>query len=105
VPPAPGGPLQPEDRAGTEGAGTERTGTVVPLPGLRRGGQARIVAIDANAPAAVSRRLYDLGFRPGTAVDCLHRAPLGNPTVYRIGESDICLRRAEAAHIQVEFPR
>lgn len=75
------------------------------LAGLRRGASAAVTGIVPGTPPALARRLFDLGFRPGITVDCLRRAPLGSPTVYRVGETDICLRRGEAAHIRVEFLR
>jgi ferrous iron transport protein A len=83
----------------------ERADDVMPLARLHRGAQAVIVDIAATASGPVAHRLYDLGFRSGTTVDCLRRAPLGSPTVYRVGESDICLRHGEAAHVRVELPR
>lgn len=75
------------------------------LAGLRRGTGAAVTGFAPGTPPAVAGRLFDLGFRPGIAVDCLRRAPLGSPAVYRVGETDICLRRREAAHIRVESLR
>ncbi len=72
------------------------------LATLRRGQRARVIGLDQAAPAEVARRLHDLGFRRGTPVTCVRRAPLGSPTIYRLGESDICLRRAEASWITAE---
>lgn len=51
---------------------------------------------------AVARRLASLGFRPGTEVACVRRAPLGDPTVYRLRRYELCLRRREAANVVVE---
>lgn len=50
---------------------------------------------------AVTRRLASLGFRPGTQVACLRRAPLGDPAVYRLRGYEICLRRREAGRVSV----
>lgn len=72
------------------------------LAELPRGRRARVRRVeDATAPD-VARRLFDLGFRAGTVVACLRRAPLGSPTVYRVGESEVCLRPAEAGLVSVE---
>jgi ferrous iron transport protein A len=49
----------------------------------------------------VSRRLLDLGFVPGTRVRVLRRAPLGDPTVYELRGTQLCLRRSEAARVLV----
>ena len=45
------------------------------------------------------RRLQDIGFIPGTAVTCLQRSPLGDPTAYRIRGTVIALRREDAKNI------
>lgn len=66
--------------------------TGVRMSALRRGDVARVSGLDPDLDAAVRRRLLDLGFVCDAAVQCLRRAPLGSPTVYRIGETDLCLR-------------
>ncbi|WP_099020497.1 FeoA family protein [Mycolicibacterium palauense] len=72
------------------------------LSELAVGTPALIHGIAEAAPANVSMRLRHLGFRTGNAVQPLRVAPLGDPTVYRILGYDLCLRRHEACHIQVE---
>lgn len=86
----------------TSGAVGSGPGSTVQLSSLRRGATAQISGIHAATPAAVARRLQDMGLRAGVTVTYLRRAPLGSPTVYRVGESDLCLRRAEADRITVE---
>ena len=49
-----------------------------------------------EARAAPLRRL---GLLPGTAVLCRRRSPFGDPTVYRFRETDVALRRRDAAGI------
>jgi ferrous iron transport protein A len=66
---------------------------------LAPGSSARVTAVD-GAPALV-RRLASLGLRPGTPVSCVRRAPLGDPTVYRLRSYELCLRRREAALVTV----
>jgi ferrous iron transport protein A len=67
-----------------------------------RPGQASTVArvLNMGDPAA-SRRLFDLGFVPGASVECVRRAPLGDPAVYRVADYEIALRRGQAACIEV----
>jgi ferrous iron transport protein A len=65
------------------------------------GDRVRIVALRDDGDAAVTRRLFDLGFAPGAAVDVLRRAPLGDPMVFRVAGYDIALRRAQASCIVV----
>ncbi len=70
-----------------------------PLSRVAPGRRAVVVAVDGST--AIGRRLYDLGFRPGTALRVVRRAPLGDPTTYELRGSRFCLRRAEAARVAV----
>ena len=72
---------------------------VHPLAELRPGERATVHAVDTDTP--LGRRLIDLGFRPGTEVRVVRRAPLGDPVSYALRGSQVCLRRAEAAQIAV----
>lgn len=49
------------------------------------------------------RRLLDLGFVPNTAVQCLYRSPLGDPTAYLVRGAVIALRQEDAEQIIVSF--
>jgi ferrous iron transport protein A len=73
----------------------------IPLADLPLGGRAVVVAIDA-APELL-HRLEALGFLPATEVTCRRRAPLGDPRVYELRGTQLCLRRSEARRIQVEL--
>jgi ferrous iron transport protein A len=46
-----------------------------------------------------ARRLMELGFLPGTTVLMCRRSPFGDPTVFRIDDSEIALRRETALRI------
>lgn len=46
-----------------------------------------------------ARRLMELGFLPGTVVQLSRRSPFGDPSVYRIDDADIGLRRETARRI------
>lgn len=63
-------------------------------------GDAAIVA-EIHSASGLRHRLLDLGFIPGTPLRALRRAPLGDPSVYEIRGMRICLRRQEAALVQV----
>jgi len=69
------------------------------LAGLPIGAAAVVESVEAGSP--VSRRLLDLGFVPGTPVRALRRAPLGDPTLYELRGTQLCLRRTEAARVRV----
>ncbi len=58
--------------------------------------------ISVDAAAALAERLEDLGFVPGTEVTVRRRAPLGDPRVYELRGSQLCLRGTEARAIRVK---
>jgi ferrous iron transport protein A len=78
------------------------TAAAMTLTALRRGDEGRVTHLDPLLPGAVVRRLADLGFVPDAQVSCLRRAPLGSPTVYRIGETELCLRRGLSDRVLIE---
>lgn len=64
------------------------------------GAVVRVIGVDAQDSPATARRLADLGFTPGTTVEVLRRAPLGDPVVYRVRDYEICLRGAQASRVR-----
>lgn len=48
------------------------------------------------------RRLLDLGLTPRTEVNIVQKAPLGDPILLQIGESNLSLSLSEAAHLEVD---
>jgi ferrous iron transport protein A len=73
----------------------------IALCDLPIGGRAVVVAIDA-APELVGR-LEALGFLLDTEVVCRRRAPFGDPRVYELRGTQLCLRRSDARRIRVEL--
>ncbi len=61
----------------------------------------RCVVERVAARPAISGRLLDLGFVPGTEIAVLRRAPLGDPVLYAVRGAKLCLRRSEASRILV----
>jgi len=74
--------------------------TSLPLSDLPVGGRAFVIAVEGTP--ALAARLTALGFLPRTEVHCRRRAPLGDPRVYELRGTQLCLRRSEARNIQVE---
>jgi ferrous iron transport protein A len=74
----------------------------VRLCDLPPGSQARVVRVGDGVPPAAAQRLRDLGFSVGTGVDVVRRAPLRDPVLYRVKDTEICLRRDLAAGVLVE---
>ncbi|OBG65713.1 MULTISPECIES: FeoA family protein [unclassified Mycobacterium] len=72
------------------------------LAHLTPGQRARIVGVAPAASPVVAGRLRQLGFRPSSDVEVIRRAPMGDPTIYRVQDTELCLRRREARLIQVD---
>jgi ferrous iron transport protein A len=79
----------------------DRTGPVIVLAQLTPGKRAIVVGMSAQANPMVANRLGQLGFRAKARVDVIRRAPLGDPTIYRVQDTELCLRRREAQLIEV----
>jgi ferrous iron transport protein A len=79
----------------------DQTGSVIVLAELAPGRRATIVGTIPQANPNVTNRLGQLGFRAQARVDVIRRAPLGDPTIYRVQDTELCLRRREARLIEV----
>lgn len=55
-------------------------------------------------PREAARRLMELGFVPGSAVEAAKGAPGGDPRVFRVDGAEIALRRATAAQLKLRPP-
>jgi len=71
----------------------------LPLTELEPGQRAVIEAVDISTP--IGRRLQDLGFVAQTSVTMVRNAPLGDPVIYELRGTQLCLRRSEARLVQV----
>jgi ferrous iron transport protein A len=74
---------------------------MVVLAQLVPGQQATIVGVVPHTSPAVADRLWQLGFRRSARVDVIRRAPLGDPTIYRVQDAELCMRRRETRLIHV----
>jgi Fe2+ transport system protein FeoA/GTP-binding protein EngB required for normal cell division len=79
-----------------QGAG-DQSGSVIVLAQLAPGRQATIVGTLPGAASAVANLLRQLGFRPAARVDVIRRAPLGDPTIFRVQDTELCLRPSGGA--------
>lgn len=71
------------------------------LAELAAGQEAWVQSIRSNG--LLRRRLLDLGFCPGAAVQVDLSSPSGDPVAYRIRETRIALRRSDAREIEVSM--
>jgi ferrous iron transport protein A len=79
----------------------DQSESVIVLAQLTPGKRATVVGTVAEANPVIVHRLGQLGFRAKARVDVIRRAPLGDPTIYRVHDTELCLRRQEAALIEV----
>jgi ferrous iron transport protein A len=70
------------------------------LSQLPPGGRAVVRRVQGD-PNAV-RRLMELGLVPGTAVELVRRAPMGDPIELRVRGAHFSIRRPEAERIHVD---
>ena len=55
-----------------------------------------------NGEGAIRRRLFDMGITPGAEVYLRNKATLGDPIEIAILGYELTLRKAEAAHVEIE---
>ena len=87
-------------------AGAER-----PLSSARKGETGVITRVggetgrhEAIDPAELERRLLEMGFVEGAAIEILHEGLFGrDPIAVRIDDMRVALRRREAAAVTVQF--
>lgn len=71
------------------------------LDELPAGARARVRRVACGRSAAV--RLMEMGLVPGTELEVIRRAPLGDPIELRIRGYALSLRATEAEHVDVEL--
>jgi Fe2+ transport system protein FeoA len=71
-----------------------------PLSQLPVPSRGRIVRI--SGPRSFRRRIMELGLLPGTDVQVLRVAPLGDPLQLMVRGCRLSIRRSEAEHLLVE---
>ena len=62
-----------------------------------------LVAEITSEHAELKSRLYALGIIPGSKIEILRFAPLGDPMQIKVGNSLISIRKSEAEVIEVEL--
>ena len=61
-----------------------------------------VIVRHLSLPRTTARRLFEMGLLPGTHVQVLRRAPLGDPIELRLRNYSLSIRLEEAALIEVE---
>src|SRR5271170_7160618 len=85
------------------------------LPGCGDGGTVRTCTLNklgigcsgcvvsVGGDVAIRRRLLEMGFCNGATVEVVRRAPLGDPTEFRLRGYHLSLRDEQARHVHVEM--
>ncbi len=69
---------------------------------LRDGKTGMNLKISEIGDSALKERLMTMGLIPGTKVQILRSAPLGNPIAIRVRSYNLAIRKADAEKIAVE---
>ena len=70
------------------------------LSELSVGERGKVTAVSGEG--AIRRRLFDMGITPGAEVYLRKKAPLGDPIEIALRGYELTLRKAEAAHVEIE---
>lgn len=68
------------------------------LSSIKPGQQCRVSGSNGPYPD----RLLEMGVLPGTLLEVVRFAPLGDPIAVRVDRSQLAIRRADAEHILVQ---
>jgi DtxR family Mn-dependent transcriptional regulator len=79
---------------------TETTVRQIPLDKLHTGQRGVVVHVGGKGPAR--RRMMDMGLVPGSEVEVVRVAPLGDPIEFTVKGYSLSLRKSEAKAIEVE---
>jgi len=72
---------------------------IIPLSQLKIGQSGQVQAIDCQE--AVCNRIMEMGLTPGTTVEVVRFAPMGDPIDIKIRGYHLSLRKHEAETVQV----
>jgi len=70
------------------------------LSEIKLGQQAIVRKVNGDILAL---KLFEMGMLPGETVELENIAPFGDPIAIRVGESKLCLRLEDAAHVEIEL--
>lgn len=70
------------------------------LSELSIGERGKVKAV--NGEGAIRRRLFDMGITPGAEIYLRKKAPFGDPIEIALRGYELTLRKAEAAHVEME---
>ena len=69
---------------------------------LKDGKTGMTLKIESIGDSALKERMMTMGLIPGTKVQVLRSAPLGDPIAIRVRSYNLALRKHDAAKVQVQ---
>ena len=69
---------------------------------LKDGKAGMVLRVDSIAESGLKERLMTMGLLPGTKINVLRSAPLGDPMELNLRGYELTLRRADAGMIEIE---
>lgn len=72
------------------------------LSDLKVGQKGKVLQINI-ADKQIRRHLLDMGITRGTVVEIKKIAPMGDPIDIRLRDYELCIRKADLQHIQIEL--
>jgi len=89
-----------EENCGFPACGEGTTVQTCTLNKLGIGCQGCVVAVGGEVE--IRRRLLEMGFCNGATVEAVRRAPMGDPTEFRLRGYHLSLREEQAKHVKIE---
>lgn len=65
--------------------------------------KAKIIGVSQSVDKSLRRRLLDMGITPGTTVEIVRKAPLGDPIELNLRDYFLTIRKADATLVEVEI--
>jgi ferrous iron transport protein A len=72
---------------------------VIPLSSLKEGERGTVTEMEQSA---IAFQLSEMGIMPGIEIKVYKIAPLGDPMIISVNDSELTLRKSEAAVVLVE---
>lgn len=71
------------------------------LADLPKGCRGTVLGFSDELSPHIARRLFDLGFAPGVEAEFVRKAPMRDPLMFRVADTEVVLRKKEARHVLI----
>ena len=77
--------------------------TIAKLNEILFGKAALLAGKGVESSIFVRNKLLDIGFTPGTKVECMYISPFNDPIAYKAKDTIIALRKKDSKYVEVEL--